>query len=220
MGMQSLERRLERMVEGVFSPFPQLHPADRARSPARSARWTTTAPSTSRASGSCPTNSRSCSPPTTTPVSPTSRTPSAPSSSRPPASTPARRATTSWARSASTLRVDELPQARPLRHHVADQAGAGRHAARRDRPAVRRADRARATGHSRSAACPTATSLPDGNISRHHAEIRRAGSGYVVIDLGSTNGTIVNGERISTEHRLNDGDIISVGSTALRFEAS
>ena len=44
--------------------------------------------------------------------------------------------------------------------------------------------------------------------------------GYVVIDLNSTNGTLVNGIRISGEQRLNDGDIISFGSTHVRFEAS
>ena len=62
--------------------------------------------------------------------------------------------------------------------------------------------------------------LNDQNVSRRHAEIRPAGSGYVVVDLGSTNGTMVNGTRIDGEQRLNDGDIVSFGSTHLRFEAS
>ena len=39
-------------------------------------------------------------------------------------------------------------------------------------------------------------------------------------DLGSTNGTKVNGLRIQGEQALDDGDIVSVGSTHLRFEAS
>ena len=43
---------------------------------------------------------------------------------------------------------------------------------------------------------------------------------YVVVDLGSTNGTMVNGIRIAGEQRLNDGDIFSFGSTHVRFEAS
>jgi pSer/pThr/pTyr-binding forkhead associated (FHA) protein len=42
----------------------------------------------------------------------------------------------------------------------------------------------------------------------------------VVVDAGSTNGTKVNGIRILGEHQLADGDILSVGSTHLRFEAS
>jgi hypothetical protein len=63
-------------------------------------------------------------------------------------------------------------------------------------------------------------SVNDSNISRQHAEMRQGGGGYVVIDLNSTNGTLVNGVRISGEQRLSDGDIISFGSTHVRFEAS
>ena len=60
----------------------------------------------------------------------------------------------------------------------------------------------------------------DNNVSRHHAEVRAAGSAFVLVDLGSTNGTNVNGVRIQGERGLVDGDIVSVGSTHLRFEAS
>jgi pSer/pThr/pTyr-binding forkhead associated (FHA) protein len=42
----------------------------------------------------------------------------------------------------------------------------------------------------------------------------------VVVDLGSTNGTMVNGVRIVGEQRLDEGDIVSFGSTHVRFEAS
>lgn len=62
--------------------------------------------------------------------------------------------------------------------------------------------------------------ITDGNTSRHHAVIQRSGSGFVVSDLGSTNGTYVNGERLVADHRLADGDTITVGTVALRFEAS
>lgn len=62
--------------------------------------------------------------------------------------------------------------------------------------------------------------LADSNISRRHCEVRPSTKGYVVADLGSTNGTKVNGLRIQGEQVLADGDIISVGSTHLRFEAS
>jgi hypothetical protein len=62
--------------------------------------------------------------------------------------------------------------------------------------------------------------ISDGNTSRHHAEIHRSGSGFVINDLGSTNGTFLNGERLSGDRRINDGDIITVGSVSLRFEAS
>jgi hypothetical protein len=66
-----------------------------------------------------------------------------------------------------------------------------------------------------------AVMVSDANVSRHHAEVRpgRDGHGYVVCDLGSTNGTLVNGLRIEGDRPLADGDLISVGSTHLRFEA-
>lgn len=61
--------------------------------------------------------------------------------------------------------------------------------------------------------------LTDESVSRRHAEIRRLGSNIVVVDLGSTNGTKVNGAGVK-ERRLNDGDEITVGTTSMRFEAS
>ena len=61
--------------------------------------------------------------------------------------------------------------------------------------------------------------LSDPNVSRRHAEVRRQGTGFVVADLGSTNGTRVNGANVK-ERPLNNGDEITVGATKLRFEAS
>jgi hypothetical protein len=61
--------------------------------------------------------------------------------------------------------------------------------------------------------------LADPRASRRHAEIRPSGEGFVVVDLGSMNGTLVNGVPVR-EHVLRDGDEISVGATAMRFEAS
>jgi len=60
--------------------------------------------------------------------------------------------------------------------------------------------------------------VSDTSVSRRHAEIRPGGGGWVVVDLGSTNGTRVNGSPV-TERRLQDGDTITVGDAALRFEA-
>ena len=62
--------------------------------------------------------------------------------------------------------------------------------------------------------------LNDSNVSRRHAEIRPGRAGYLVQDLGSTNGTMVNGIKLTADQRLRDGDIISFGSTHVRFEAS
>ncbi len=58
--------------------------------------------------------------------------------------------------------------------------------------------------------------LHDQNVSRRHAEIRKRDSNYFVKDLGSTNGTRVNGDHVK-EQRLGDGDQIQVGSTVLQF---
>jgi hypothetical protein len=59
----------------------------------------------------------------------------------------------------------------------------------------------------------------DPRVSRHHAEVRPYGDGFVVADLGSMNGTTVNGVAVR-EQPLADGDMIRVGSTTIRFEAS
>jgi hypothetical protein len=61
--------------------------------------------------------------------------------------------------------------------------------------------------------------LGDPNVSRRHAEIRPSGAGYRLVDLGSTNGTLVNGERVH-EHQLRDGDTITCGATVLTFVES
>jgi hypothetical protein len=59
----------------------------------------------------------------------------------------------------------------------------------------------------------------DSNVSRRHAEIKALAGGFAVNDLGSTNGTKVNGVTITFERALRDGDIISVGSHSIRYEA-
>jgi two-component system cell cycle response regulator len=63
------------------------------------------------------------------------------------------------------------------------------------------------------------TDLPlrDGRISRRHAAVLRSGQDHVVRDLGSTNGTRVNGQLIQGEQRLEDGDRIQVGATIIKF---
>ena len=52
----------------------------------------------------------------------------------------------------------------------------------------------------------------DRSVSREHAEICPDDDGFVLTDLGSTNGTTVNGVDI-TSRRLDDGDIVSLGAT-------
>lgn len=61
--------------------------------------------------------------------------------------------------------------------------------------------------------------VADPNASRRHAEVRPHGAGYAVVDLGSTNGTRVNGLLVVGDRVLAHGDVISIGATTVRFEA-
>lgn len=58
--------------------------------------------------------------------------------------------------------------------------------------------------------------LPDVGISRRHARIDFDGAQVVLTDLGSTNGTMVNGQRVSAV-AMNPGDMIQLGTTTLTF---
>lgn len=60
--------------------------------------------------------------------------------------------------------------------------------------------------------------IPDISVSRHHVAVRRQGAQYALADLGSGNGSILNGERIDGEVPLQDGDVFSMGDTEVRFE--
>jgi hypothetical protein len=62
--------------------------------------------------------------------------------------------------------------------------------------------------------------LNDTNVSRKHAEFVCAAGEVVVRDLGSTNGTKVNGVLITGEQLLQHGDVINFGTAQVRFEAS
>jgi pSer/pThr/pTyr-binding forkhead associated (FHA) protein len=58
-------------------------------------------------------------------------------------------------------------------------------------------------------------------VSRLHAKIERQGAHYLLSDVGSVNGTFLNGRRLGKPHLLLDGDLIGLGSAVpiLRFEA-
>ena len=60
--------------------------------------------------------------------------------------------------------------------------------------------------------------IDDPNVSRKHAELRPHGPGWIVVDLGSTNGVKVNGRRVR-EAALEPGDEILLGLVQLEFEA-
>ena len=59
-------------------------------------------------------------------------------------------------------------------------------------------------------------SVPDGGVSRRHAVIKLTTNGYVIEDLGSRNGTYVNGNKM-TEHALSDRDRIEICSARFIF---
>ena len=59
----------------------------------------------------------------------------------------------------------------------------------------------------------------DEYASTHHARFEPRRDGVYVEDVGSTNGTFVNGIRLTRERRLSPGDIVRIGETDLRFES-
>lgn len=58
--------------------------------------------------------------------------------------------------------------------------------------------------------------LNDKAASRHHAELRRSGGSWLLVDLGSSNGTWVEGEKVGT-YELADGTVFLIGNTRLSF---
>jgi hypothetical protein len=60
--------------------------------------------------------------------------------------------------------------------------------------------------------------LNDPNVSRQHAEIRPRGGSWVLSDLGSTNGSLLNGRRIESPEQVKPGDEIEIGTSSIRFE--
>jgi pSer/pThr/pTyr-binding forkhead associated (FHA) protein len=57
----------------------------------------------------------------------------------------------------------------------------------------------------------------DSTVSQLHAVLERYPAGWSVRDLGSTNGTFVNNTRVAAEHRLRNGDEVTIGSSRLVF---
>ena len=62
-----------------------------------------------------------------------------------------------------------------------------------------------------------AVCLPGNTISRRHSQLRHHDSQYYITDLGSTNGTLLNGEALVGEEQLHDRDEIGVGIYKLIF---
>jgi pSer/pThr/pTyr-binding forkhead associated (FHA) protein len=62
-----------------------------------------------------------------------------------------------------------------------------------------------------------AVTIKDPKLSRENTKVFRKDKNYCVADLGSRNGTLVNGKKISSARVLNDGDRIQIGETVIRF---
>lgn len=63
--------------------------------------------------------------------------------------------------------------------------------------------------------------INDPEVSRHHAKLSRQGDSYVIEDLGSTNGTFVNGQRLSGARLLTPGETVGLGETVtLAYEST
>ena len=60
---------------------------------------------------------------------------------------------------------------------------------------------------------------PEGYVSRRHAHIIKARNGYFISDLGSSNGTLVNGRRLAPQRPrlLHNGDKITIGEVVIQF---
>ena len=97
---------------------------------------------------------------------------------------------------------------RRARHRPLERARAGL-AVR----AEREGDHRRARGRRTTSASTTTSSPPS-----RHARIEPRRDGVWVEDIGSTNGTYVNGTRLSRAQKLARGDVIRVGETDLRYE--
>jgi hypothetical protein len=116
----------------------------------------------------------------------------------------------------------DLPRLRPLQRQLVRIAGWAGECATVSAAAWRRARSPRLVlpaegtvelGRSRDSGCV----ISDPAVSRHHASLSHTANGWTLRDLSSTNGTYVNGARITDTASVRPGDEISLGSTRFRL---
>ncbi|MCW4466658.1 DUF3662 and FHA domain-containing protein [Glutamicibacter sp. MNS18] len=123
----------------------------------------------------------------------------------PVAPTPAPTSTPNPARTMAQPRTQASPApAAPLAKQAVLEVGGQRYALHH--PSI-------VLGRSNSTDIP----IEDPGVSRQHFRVEKRQNGYVVVDLGSTNGTYVDGRRITGETRVSDGSVISLGKTKVVF---
>ena len=61
--------------------------------------------------------------------------------------------------------------------------------------------------------------IPESSVSSHHCEILLQGSEVIVKDLNSTNGTFINGQKVTTQSPIKSGQILRLGQVEIRFES-
>ncbi len=108
------------------------------------------------------------------------------------------------ARQSPAPRAPSAPSRRPARYEPALEIAGHQHAVMRESSIIGRS-------------VDADIRLEDTGVSRRHLEIRRVGSSVLAVDLGSTNGSYVNGERLHGQVELTDGSVITMGRARAVF---
>ncbi len=108
-------------------------------------------------------------------------------------------------------------RARPITAAAVERGPVGRLEVLRGPGAGQSLELTRAAVLGRDPRCELA--IPDGEVSREHLRIGVEDGGAVVVDIGATNGTYINGERLLGRRRLRPGDRLEIGRAVLEYRA-
>jgi len=110
----------------------------------------------------------------------------------------------------------EVPRRGSLLVIAGDPADVGTHILVDERVVIGREGRDSSTDDG-AAKAGALLQLRDGRSSRQHAAVEQSGQTYLVTDLGSTNGTLLEGAQVTGSQPLRDGDKITIGQSLLKF---